>query len=87
MRLQATNTQSRIRYANGAFKIQRDTGSGTIYTHITVPDNTNGNTVFANKITADAFQTSSDERIKDNYEEITAEESWNIVEAVNPKNI
>ena len=40
--------------------------------------------MFYNKITAAAFQTSSDERIKDNYEEITAEESWDIVESVNP---
>ena len=85
LKLDTISTRSEIRYKGGAFRVRRQLPNSTLSIHCQFPDSTTGNTLFYNSITADAFQTSSDERNKDNYEEISAEESWDIVELVNPQ--
>ena len=79
------STRNDIRYQGGALRFRRQATNGTLSNHCNFPDSTTGNTVFTNKITADAFQTSSDERINVHYEEIPADESCDIVESVNPQ--
>ena len=51
---------------------------------VNFPNSTSGNVFFYNNVTADAFQT-SDTRLKDNQEPITAEEALGILTAVTPK--
>ena len=65
--------------------IRRATSSGTTTTHLTFPNSNTGNAVFANKITADAFQNSSDRRLKDNEEECDIEDVGLIIDTVSAK--
>ena len=51
---------------------------------VNFPNSTSGNVFFYNNVTADAFQT-SDTRLKDHQEPITAEEALGILTAVTPK--
>ena len=78
-------SNSAIRFEGGLLLFGRVSTSVAASTQLTPPNNKTGNAVVSNKITADAFQTSSDERCKDKYEEITAEGSWDIVESVHRK--
>ena len=65
--------------------IRRAASSGTTATHFTFPDSNGGNAVFANKITADAFQQSSDRRLKDNEQECAIADVGLIVDQVSAK--
>ena len=60
-------------------------GVGTTTTHLTLPNSDGGNAVFANKITADAFQNSSDRRLKDNEQECLIADVRAIVDRVSAK--
>ena len=84
MKLIARSSQSNLEYKGGMFRIRRESPAGSLTTHLQFPDNQNGNAFFFNSITADAFQT-RDNRLKDNQEEITAQEALSILEAVAPK--
>ena len=80
----ARGSQSNIEFKGGTLRIRRESPSGSFTSHLQFPDSQNGNAYFFNSVTADAFQT-SDNRLKDNQEEITAEEALSILEAVAPK--
>ena len=80
----ARTSQSNIEFKGGTLRIRRESSSGSLTSHLQFPDSQNGNAFFFNSVTADAFQT-SDSRLKDNQEEITAQEALSILEAVAPK--
>lgn len=84
LKLIARTSQSNIEFKGGTLRIRRESGSGSLNTHLQFPDTQNGNAFFFNSVTADAFQT-SDNRLKDNQEKITADEAFGILQAVTPK--
>ena len=65
-------------------RIRRKNAGGNFSSHVQFPDSTNGNTFFHNSITGDSYAT-SDRRLKDNQQEITADEALRILDAVAPK--
>ena len=65
-------------------RIRRESAGGTLNTHLQFPDTQNGNAFFFNSVTADSFST-NDDRLKDNQEDITADEALSILQAVTPK--
>lgn len=73
--LETVSTRTELRYKNSAFRIRRPATNGALSNHYQFPHRTTCNTLFYKKIPADAFQTSSDERINDDYEAVTADES------------
>jgi len=84
LHIKTTALRSEFRYKGGEFRIRREATDGSFSNHVQFPDSTSGNTIFYNGITADAFQT-SDARLKDNQEEISADEAMTILRAVTPK--
>ena len=65
-------------------RIRREASNGSFSSHCQFPDSTNGNTSFHHSITEDSYAT-SDRRLKDNQQEISAQEALSILEAVAPK--
>ena len=65
-------------------RIRRESPAGSLNTHLQFPDSQSGNAFFFNSVTADAFQT-SDNRLKDNQSEISAQEALGILQAVTQK--
>ena len=84
LKIIARTSQSNIEFKGGTLRIRRESGSGSLNTHLQFPDTQNGNAFFFNSVTADAFQT-SDNRLKDNQEDITTDEALSILQAVTPK--
>ena len=80
----ARSSRSELEYKGGMLRIRREASGGSFSSHCQFPDSTNGNTFFHNSITADSFAT-SDSRLKDNQEEVTADEALGILQAVTPK--
>ena len=68
----------------GTLRIRRESGGGSLNTHLQFPDTQNGNAFFFNSVTADSFST-SDNRLKDNQQEITADEALTLLNSVTPK--
>jgi len=84
LKVVARSAQSNLEYKGGMLRIRREAPNGTLTTHLQFPDTQNGNAFFFNSVTADSFST-SDSRLKDNQQEITAQEALSILEAVTPK--
>jgi hypothetical protein len=79
------SSNSQIRFQDGALLFRRVSNSGGASTQLTFPNSNTGNAVFANKITADAFQNSSDRRLKDDEKECLISDVAAIVDQVSAK--
>ena len=79
------SSNSQIRFEGGALLFRRVNTTGFVTTQLQFPNNSSGNAVFTNTITANAFQNSSDRRLKDNEQECLIADVGAIVDQVSAK--
>ena len=86
LRLSSNHTSNnQIRFKDGALLFRRVSSSEATSTNLNLPNTATSNAVFANKITADAFQQSSDRQLKDNEQECLISDVGEIVDRVRAK--
>ena len=80
LKMHCTSSRPELRFGGGALRVRRISGSGALSNHIQVPDSTGGATIFYQGIS-----NLSDQKVKDQQEDISATDCWAILDQVKPK--